>query len=598
MITISILLLACLACLLVAWRFNIPAIVLYIVAGVIFGELTGWIDPVETLGHHYHTLISFAVALILFEGGMHLKFSELKHLSKPLKRVFFLNTPLCYIATLFLGHYVAGLSLPVAAIIASLFIITGPTVIIPLLRQARITPRVSSVLKWEGVVNDPVGALLTIFTYEFIVFAERSHNVYAQLGEFLLMIIVVSGVAVMAGYLIKFAFHKGLVPEYLKQKTIITLVILLYALSNMLMEEAGLLAVTVFGMTLANIKLSSSSDIKNFVEHISVMMISIVFVIITATMDFNLILEMDFAAVAFLLMLIFLVRPICVFISMSFSDIQWQDKLLVSWVAPRGIVCAVTAGLIGPKLIDAGYADAKMILPITFSMIIITVVMQGFTAKTLGKKLGLMSKSGGILLVGANKFSIALAKTLQEKEVPVMIADSSWERLREPRMADISVYFGEILSSEVDYSLNLEEYSYLITCTEKPGYNSLVQENYAHLFGRHNIFQVMVENKKDNPRHQYDHTLIANVIAEGQSYSSLNSKIAQGWELTIVGITDEYSYSQFMVDNKDNQFMPILLVDDSWKLSQLPENEIDIVDAKVIFLIKKNEDVATVIENK
>lgn len=581
MLSLALLLLLCLACQFIAWKFKFPAILLYSVAGLVLGG-SHILNPVETLGENYHTLISFSVALILFEGGMHLKFKELSHSGKLLKRIFFINTPLCYLLTFLCAHYLAGLSIEVSLILASLYIITGPTVVMPLLRQAKITPKVGSALKWEGIVNDPVGALLTIITFEFIILSDvfGSHSIL--IAEFALIIIGVGLAAWGAAYLLKEAYTRGYVPEHLKRPLVIVSVTLLYAGANVLLDEAGLVAVTVFGCAIANMQFASNMDIKRFVDPIALMLISIIFVVISSTLDLRELLKLDTGSVLFLIALIFIIRPVSVLLS-TFRAGTFRERLMLGWIAPRGIVCAVTAGFIGPKLVEAGHPDAAMIVPLTFAVIFMTVLLHGSTIRTLGRKLNLQAKDGGAILVGANPFTLELSRALRNQDIPVLLMDTSWYQLRTARMEDIPIYHGEILSEEVEYMVNMEEYSTLIVATHSAAYNSLVISDCAHDFGRHNMFQVQVATKEEQPKMRYDHSLKGNMLAESQSYGELMQKCRNGWKVKVKKVTDKYTIHDLLKD-KEETVIPLMLLSSQNMPSPLPSDKNDIKDTRLLCL--------------
>lgn len=563
LLSVSALLLLCLICLFIAWRYTFPAIVLYAVAGIILGEILGILNPQQTLGDYYFGLIALCVAIILFEGGLHLSFKGLRESKAGTLRMLLVSTPLNFGLNVTLAYYVGGFSWGLACVIAGLFTITGPTVVMPLLQQNKVKPKVGSMLKWEAIVNDPVGALLAVFAYEYLVYSatdiSTSDAVFTSLN-FLVIVVGIAAISVGAAYALKVAFTRGLVPEYLKQPTILTAVILLFAISDVIQKEGGLIAVTAFGIALANSKFASYHDTKRFKEYIAILLVGVIFILISSTLKFEMMTGLHTGAIVFVALAIFVTRPLSVLVATIGSNMSLRERIFIGWIAPRGIVCAVTAGLVAPKLMEAGYAEAGAILPVTFLMIFTTVTLHGFSMGWMAKRFGLSQHEHGVIIVGSNSFSVALAKIFQQLKMPVMIVDTNWHQLKQPRMADIPVHYGEILSENAYYELELEQFSYLILATPNAAYNSLIGANYAHLFGRHRIFHIDIEAEKESTaRNQYSHSLKGPVIAVGYVLNELIGKAMRGWRTKAVNLTGEYSFTQHDEGAEGNQ-IPLFLI--------------------------------------
>lgn len=595
LLTISGLLLLCLACLYVAWRFTFPAIVLYAVIGIILGQGLGILDPKETLGDYYHGLIALAVAIILFEGGLHLNLKGLRESKSGAQRLLFMSTPLNMLLNAAAAHHIAGFSWELSWVLAALFIITGPTVVMPLLQQNKVRPKISAMLKWEAIVNDPVGALLTVFAFEYMTVMSASDSTTSSTLLFIATIILIAGAAGGAAIIMRNAFNNGYVPEYLKQPIILTAVITLFAVSDVLQHEGGLIAVTVFGVALANCKFASVHDTKRFKEYIAILLIGIIFILISSTLRFETMGQLSFGAVGFVLMAIFVTRPISVFVTTLGSNMTWREKLFIGWIAPRGIVCAVTAGLIAGS---GQGTELELVLPITFLMIFATVVFHGFSMGWLAKKLNLASHAHGVLLVGSNPFSIALAGILKKQNIPVLITDTNWHQLKPARMADIPVYYGEILSEEVFYDLGLEQYSYLILATPNGAYNSLVSENYVHLFGRHRVFQIAIEKNQEKVRGDVDYSQKGPLLAAGYTLNELVTKAVQGWKGKSVNITEEYTLEQYKGAADENQIPLFLIISKTGDIKPITESSVKDKELEAVLISLTKQDEATVAKAK
>lgn len=594
LISISALLLICLTCLFIAWRYTFPAIVLYAIAGILLGEVFGILHPHETLGEYYFGLIAVCVAIILFEGGLHLSFKGLRESKAGTLRMLLLSTPINFSLNVAAAHYIAGFSVGLSCIIAGLFTITGPTVVMPLLQQNKVKPKIGSMLKWEAIVNDPVGALLAVFAYEYLIYSSVNTTTDTLLSgvHFFVVVAGIAAISVGASYLLKYAFSHGWVPEYLKQPTILTMVIALFAVSDLIQEEGGLIAVTAFGIALANSKFASYHDTKRFKEYIAILMVGVIFILISSTLKFEMMADIGNGAILFVVLAIFVTRPLSVFLATIGSNMSLKERIFVGWIAPRGIVCAVTAGLIAPKLIESGYAGATEILPVTFLMIFSTVTLHGFSMGWLSKHLDLAQHEHGVLIIGSNAFSVELAKVFQRQKMPVLIADTNWHQLKQPRMANIPVHYGEILSEDAYYELDLEQYSYLILATSNVAYNSLIGANYAHLFGRNRIYHIDVELEKDGTsKDQFAHSLKGPVIADGVVLNDLVGHARRGWRAKAINLTEEYSLEQHDETSEGKQIPLFLINTKNGSMRQIDEKSKskDNADFTLIALVHEDE---------
>ena len=343
----------------VAWRYKLPAIVLLLLAGALLGPVSGFLDPEAVLGEAYKPAIGLAVAIILFEGGLTLNFSEIKETSRSLKRIIVIGGPLVWIMSTLAAHYAGGLSWETSVVVGAILVITGPTVIMPLLRQAQLARRPASLLRWEAIVNDPIGALYAVLAFEAVLIFYGEHDLGGTLLTALLgiAVAVVGGIAL--GKLIEQSFARGWVPEFLKAPVLFATVIVAAAGTNSIFHEAGLLTVTVMGITLANSRLSSLSELRRFKETATVLLVSGLFVLLTAALDPALLATLDWRVVVFVALVLFVVRPVAIMIATIGSGATLQERALTSWIAPRGIVAVAVVGLFGAELQSAGVPDGE-----------------------------------------------------------------------------------------------------------------------------------------------------------------------------------------------------------------------------------------------
>ncbi|MGP4070919.1 cation:proton antiporter [Piscibacillus sp. B03] len=534
-----------------AWRFRLPAIVVMSVMGLLAGPIFGIINPQEDLGGMYSPLISIAVGIILFEGSLNLDFREIKGLGKPIFRITTLGAFLAWILGSLAAHYIADLSWAVAFVIGGIFIVTGPTVILPLLRQAKLKPRPAAILKWEGIIVDPFGALVAVFAFEFVKFLTMDSVTFATILAFLAGSLLAAGIGAFFGYGIGWMFENGYVPEFLKSPVVLASVVMAFALSDTVMHETGLLAVTVMGMTIANMHISSIGDMRHFKENISILLISVIFIMLTASLNRETLLSIfDWPIIIFILTMLFVTRPLSIFLSTINTDLQFKEKLLVGWIAPRGIVALTVSGYFAGVLLEAGFEDAEILTSLTFGLVFATVVAHGFSLGWVAKRLGLSTESKpGVLIVGSSKFSVNLAKVLEDLNIPVLITDSSWSRLSHARRLGVPYEHGEILSEQTDYQIDLTPYEYMIGLTEYDSYNTLVSSTFMPAFGREHLFQLPLQiNQGDHLEDVSKHISGRLLFEEGANWSALNDKINKGFLFKKTSITQQYTYNQFLKD--------------------------------------------------
>ncbi|MBN6205934.1 sodium:proton antiporter [Ralstonia pickettii] len=552
-----------------AWRYRMPAIVVMAIAGLLIGPIFGVINPEEHFGSLYSPLISVAVAIILFEGSLNLNFHELRDVGKPIFRISTIGAFIAWILGSLTAHYIAGLSWAVAFVIGGLFIVTGPTVIMPLLRQSKLKSRVAKILKWEGIVVDPIGALLAVFAFEIIVFITADDPDGTKLFLFFAASLFAIFIGWICGKGLGWLFETGYIPEFLKSPAVIVVVIFCFTAADMIMHETGLLSVTAMGITLANMGISSISDMRHFKENISVLLISTIFIMLTASLEVETLLRIFSPnIIGYVLLMMFAVRPLSIFLSTIGTGLSFNEKALVGWIAPRGIVALTVSGYFASILLEAGYEDAEILTTLTFALVFFTVVCHGFSIGWLSKKLDLsMEGEPGVLIAGSNRFSVELAKSLRKSGRPVLIVDSSWENLKKAREEGIEHYHSSLLSEQTEYNLNTIPYEYLLALTDNHAYNSLICTTFMPEYGRTNVFKV-------SPYQMIGKGYSAGVVSKvgGRilfdkkfSFEDLNDKLEAGYVFRQTTLTEQYTYEQYKRE-KDDSTVFLYLIKPSGKL--------------------------------
>ncbi len=544
-----------------AWRFRIPAIVILTAFGVLLGPVSGVLQPSENFGSLLTPFVQLAVAVILFEGGLNLHLHELKDAGVGVRRLITAGPVLAFALGSGAAHFIGGLSWPVALVFGAITIVTGPTVIMPLLRHARLRPRTASILKWEGIVNDPVGALLAVVLFEYFALADSGATGISLVAEMIETIVAAGMFGGLVGYLLGKAYPLGYFPEYLKGPTMLAAVLLVYAGANILHEEAGLVSATTLGLVMGNMNLPSIDELRRFKEYITVILVSGLFIVLTADLDPGLLIEMDWRSWALLATLIFIVRPLTVFAATAGAGLAHEDRILIGWIAPRGIVAAAVAGAFSVRMVEAGYEDAVTLLPLVFALIILTVTLHGFSIARLAKHLGIASqKQNGLIIVGASPWTIDLASHLHELDVPVILVDGSWHRLRPARLAGLPIYFGQVVSASADETLDLSSMGYLLAASDNDAYNALVCTRFGNEFGRSRVFQIpMPAADQHETKGLISGLRGQSAFAAAALYEEILRRYFQGWRFQKTRFTDSYTYEDYKALVPDETFASMVV---------------------------------------
>lgn len=527
-----------------AWRTGWPALVLMLAAGFLAGPILGLFDPEHAFGPLLDPMIAIGVALILFEGGLSLDFRELRHAGDGVWRLVIFGVPLAWVFGAVAAHSIGGLEWPVAILFAGILVVTGPTVVMPLLRQSSVKPRPAAILKWEAIVNDPIGALCAVVAYEY--FRRVAEFPDATLFEVVPPLIFAAVIAGLVGYVaaaaIAWAFPRGAVPEFLKVPVLLTTVIVVFVFTNQIEHEAGLVAVTVMGIALANMNVSSLRSIHPFKQNIAVLLISGIFILLSASLEFEQLAYLNWNFGLFLLALLFLVRPATILLSLLGSSVPWNERLFLAWIAPRGIVLVAISGLFALRLADIGY-DGTALIGLSFAVVVVTIVAHGFTIDLVARLLGLKGSSRpGVLLIGSTPWTTSLARILQEMKTPVLVVDPSWQRLALARQQGLPFYHGEILNESTEHNLDLTPYAVLVAATENEAYNALVCNEFAYEIGRDKVFQ-LGEAGDEEDRHALPSGIRGRALFEsGFGVEDVNERLAQGWVFRKTKLSSEFDF--------------------------------------------------------
>ena len=573
-----------------AWRLRLPSILLLLLFGFLAGPVAAAVtphffarayslNPAALFGEELLlSLVSLAVGLILFEGGLTLNWREISTVRHVVRNLVTVGAGVTWVIAAVAAHYLLGLIWPVAILLGAVLIVTGPTVIGPLLRHVRPTGSVGSVLKWEGIVIDPIGAMAAVLVFEAILGgvgqsatastgAAGAANVAIQgVGGFLrgaaLTAGVGAGIGAAAAALLVVSLRRFWIPDYLQTPVTFMLVAGAFVASNAIVSESGLFTTTVMGVVLANQQKAHVRHIVEFKETLTILLIAALFIVLSSRLRLSAFGEMGWGAAGFVAVLIFVARPAAVYASTWGSKLTHAERLFLSWMAPRGIVAASVASVFGLSLSSAGVPGANMLVPYTFLTIIATVAVYGLTAAFVATRLGLArAGSTGFLIAGAHPLARMIATALAEEELPIMVADTNHFNIQAARLAGLPTTQGNVLSGQVQERIELTGIGRLLAMTPNDEVNSLAALQYAKHFGRSNVFQLdRAGEKKRTKKGDVDEELNGRVLfGEGLGFGALLGRVSAGAVVRKTRLTEEFTYERFREQNGP-EVVPLFLI--------------------------------------
>ena len=531
-----------------AWWARMPAILYLLVCGIIIGPLTGWLNPDDLFGHLLFPAVSLSVAVILFEGSLTLKLEEIRGLRAVVRNLITIGAGVTWVVTAFAVHYLIGMDIKLSFLFGAVVIVTGPTVIIPMLRSVRPNAAIANVLRWEGIVIDPLGALLAVLVFDFIILSEAQHPTDSLFYLFGRLVLVGICMGALSAAALGAALRRHVIPEYLRNVATLSLVFAVFTLSDLIEHESGLLAVTIMGMTLANMKDIDIDDILDFKESLSLLLISALFIVLGARSELGQLFIIGLPALGVLLVLMVVARPLGVLLSTLGSDLNWRERALIAWIGPRGIVCAAVAAAFALRLEEKGFTEARLIVPLAFLVIIGTVLIQSLTAKRLAGWLGVREPPPtGVLIVGAGNVARAIAKVLREKEFKVLLTDSSWENTRAARMEGLDTYYGNPISEHAERHLDLTGIGRMLAISGRGDLDALASLRFKTEFGAQGVYElrpsremVISDKHRIGTRHRGNQ-----LFGEDITYGTIANWLRDGAEIRSTQLSEEFGFEAY-----------------------------------------------------
>jgi len=525
-----------------AWRFRLPAILLFLLFGFLAGPVTGVLDPDEIFGDLLTPLISISVAIILFEGGLNLRFSELTNIRRIVFSLISLGALVTWAVASLTAMLVLGIETRIAILLGAILVVSGPTVIVPLLRHVRPIGRIGSVLRWEGILIDPIGATLAVLVFEAIISHSNADAAGAAATGFLKTVVAGGALGYLGAKFLVEILRRDLVPDYLHNAVAFLMVIGVFALSNSVQGESGLLAATIMGIVMANQPHVDIRHILQFKETLSVLLISSIFVVLAARLRIGDFLSIDILGGAtFLASLIFIARPLSVAVSTARSRASLKERLFLMSVAPRGIVAAAVASVFAIKLEEAGFAQAKELVPLTFLVIVGTVVIYGLSAGPIARRLRVASPDPqGILIVGAHPLGRAIAKAIAQLGFETLLVDTNWSNICAARLEGLPARFGSALTDDLSNDLVLGGIGRMAALTSNDEVNSLAALHFAKAFGRSEVYQLAPKEGAMD-----DHMRGRILFDAKATYAELTGRLEGGGRIKTIKLTKEFDCAAF-----------------------------------------------------
>jgi len=537
----------------VAWAFRVPAILFLLLTGLILGPFSGVLEPDALLGDLLFPVVSLSVAVILFEGSLTLHFRELKGIGKVVRNLCSIGMITTCLVISLSAYWILELNWRVAAVLGAVLVVTGPTVIAPLLNSMRPNQDIDRILRWEGIVIDPIGALFAVLVFEAVMLVGQGEVLSHTIIALFKTLGVGLTIGVVAGWLTTLLIRREWLPFELHKFGILALVLISFTVSNHLSHESGLLAVTVFGIWLANQDELEIDSVLEFKEDLSMILISSLFILLAARLQLSDLMMLHSDVFIFLAIVLFVARPACIAISTFKTDLPLKSRLVLAWIAPRGIVAAAVGSVFALSMVEAGIADAEKIVPLIFTVIIVTVVLQSLTATPLAKLLKVRQPAPNtILIIGANHVARAIACGLKDQNIPVHLSDPAWENCKMARMDGLPCYYGNPQSEHAERYLPLTTIRSVLALSPNRHHNALGVQYFSHLLDEKDVFSL--RSSTNHAKANKDSaTFLSRQILFGDNgaYARLSSLIAKGGKVSATRISEEFSWEQYKDVNSE-----------------------------------------------
>ncbi len=590
----------------VAWRFKLPAILPLILIGLLVGPIatlftvdgTKLIRPIWNekqglfLGESLYHFVSLAIGVILFEGGLTLKRSEISRVGPVITKLITVGSIVTFFLAGAAAHFVFNLSWQISFLFSALIIVTGPTVISPILRNIPLKKDLSAILKWEGILIDPIGALVAVLVFEFIRIGEGQGYTTTGLLEFVKVLLMGFTFGFTFAHALTQVIKRNYVPHYLLNVVSLSVVLSVFVLAELFAHESGLLAVVIMGMVMGNTHLPNIKELLYFKESLSILLISMLFILLSASMNISE-LQLLYTPKTLILfaLVVFAIRPIGVFLSSMGSNLNFREKLFISWVGPRGIVAAGIASLFGSKLVLNGEPGAEYITPLVFMIVLGTVLLNASTARLIAKLLGVfLEKSEGILLVGASSVARLIGSYLKKNNRHVVLIDNNQTNIEQAKKLGLEAIVTDIYSDALTDDIELSDMGYLMAITGNSDINKYAVATFKKQFGEKGAFRLIDSEEMNDPENNPKEGLFSHT----DDYIKLTETARRYPSINEIELKDKEHYQALIeITKADKDIVPLFFKDVDGDLKIISSFSTELEDiaegSKLVYLGKKME---------
>ena len=539
-----------------AWRLRLPSILLLLLFGILLGQLAltahGGEAVYEKIETFLFPIVSLSVAIVLFEGGLTLRIAELREAGRVVLRLVTVGALVTWGLTIIAAVWILDMDVRIASLLGAVLVVTGPTVIAPLLRQIRPVRRVGSIVKWEGIVIDPIGAVLAVLVFE-VAFASGNDAAESALGGLFLTVLIGLSLGLVAAIILVLLIRRFWIPDYLHSPVFLAAAVGTFALSNYWQPESGLVTVTVLGIALANQRMVPVKHVMEFKENLQVLLISCLFIVLGSRINLGQIQALGWEGPLFLALMILVIRPVSVALASWGTELRWQERAFLAALAPRGIVAAAVSSIFALELLHSPLVGAELaegagqLVPVTFLVIIGTVAVYGVSSGPVARLLKLAEPNPqGILFAGAAHWIRDLAKMLKEEGFPVLLVDTNFRNVAAARMAGLRAECSSVLAEHVREELDLAGIGRLLALTPNDEVNALACREFAYTFGRENVYQLPPMDVGSGKRESVaEHLRGRMLFGERWSHDRLQRAVMGGAQVKKTRLTREFSYEDF-----------------------------------------------------
>lgn len=531
-----------------AWRLRVPSILVLLVIGAALGA-SGWLDPDALLGDLLFPVVSLSVALILFEGSLGLGRRDLRAAGTTAVMLCTVGAGLTFGILWLAARAVLDVDRGIGALVAANLIVTGPTVIGPLLQQVRPRGRVGAVLRAEGIIIDPIGAAATIVVFELIVAGQLDTAVADTIARLLVIGAAGVGAGLVGAALVGISLGRFLVPDHLRQPAIVATVLATFAVADHLQHESGLVAVTVLGLIVANLRRVDVDAALEFAENLQVLVLSALFILLAARLDLDLVRRDLVGNLLLLAVAVLVARPVSVALSTIGSGLTWRERAFLAAVAPRGIVAAAIASVFVLRLEEAGVAGSQRFAGAVITVLVGSILVYGIGSRWVAGRLGLTETAReGVLIVGAHPWGVRLSEVLQEHGLRTLLVDRDRAKVVMARQAGRDTVHGSILSSRVRDGLDLEGIGHVLAITSSTEVNELAVERLRGHFGRPNTWQLPTD----------DVAHLAGRPLAWPHYATVEQRLAAGARIRATRISEHFDAEDYRRRNPGAETLLLL----------------------------------------